>query len=451
MKTVKARVLVTEDDEIFARQMASFLEGEGYAAILAKDGKDALEVISNSQLDVGLVDLSMPGIDGMQLLKLAAEIVPDIPMVVVTGHGSVERAIQATKLGAFDFLEKPVNLDRVLLTIERALEKRSLEQRNKWMAAEIMGRYRMVGRSAAMQNVYRLIDLVAATDSTVLITGERGTGKELVAMAIHLQSHRASGPFVGVNCAAIPDDQIESELFGHRKGAFPGADENYKGKFLSANDGTLFIDEIGDLSLTAQAKLLQVLQSHEVEVIGENLPRKANARIIAATNKNLMDQIATGTFREDLFYRICVMDIQMPTLRERKEDIPELAEFFLKIFCEKHNRLINGITPAAMHTLMEYDWPGNIRQLRSVIENAVTFATTDKIENENIDLMLKGSLPGSEAVTSLQEARDDFERKYTLQTLMTHRWDLDESAKALGIERAQLQNLMNKYEIRKRG
>ncbi|HQG44057.1 MAG TPA: sigma-54 dependent transcriptional regulator, partial [bacterium] len=332
------RILIAEDDSAFAAQLASVLEGEGFEAIQAKDGNEAIKRLSLGDLEIALIDLSMPGLDGMQVLERAASLAPGLPLVVITGNATIDRAVQATRLGAFDFLEKPVNLDRLLLTVERALEWRHLEQKTNWMGAEIMNRYQMVGTSTAMQSVYARIERVAPTESTVLITGETGTGKELVAMAIHLRSKRSAGPFMRVNCAAIPETLIESELFGHRKGAFTGAIENYDGKFRLADGGTLFLDEIGDLSLPAQAKLLRVLQSHEVEAVGGSRPLPIDVRIIAATNRTLTEQIARGLFREDLYYRVCVVDIQLPPLRERREDIPELSAFFLRQFCERYNR-----------------------------------------------------------------------------------------------------------------
>jgi two-component system, NtrC family, nitrogen regulation response regulator NtrX len=449
MKTVKGRILIAEDDSAFAEQLAFALEGEDYQVVLARDGNEAVKRIMDAALDIGFVDLSMPGLDGMQVLEQAAKSAPDLPLVVITGHGSIDRAIQATRLGAYDFLEKPVSLDRVLLTVERALAWRQLEQKSVWMAAEIMSRYRMVGASAIMQKVYERIDLVAPTESTVLITGETGTGKELAAMAIHLQSRRTSGPFLRINCAAIPDTLIESELFGHRKGAFTGATDNYDGKFAQADGGTLFLDEIGDLSLQAQAKLLRVLQSREVEAIGDTKSRKIDVRILAATNKNLAMNIDHGLFREDLFYRVCVVDIHLPPLRERKEDIPELSASFLSHFCEQYNRRLEGLSPAALRILMNYSWPGNVRQLRSIIERAVVLAAGTGIDEEDLRLMIGGSLEDQQKPLPLHEARARFEREYIVQTLIACDWMIEKSAAALGIDRTNLYKKMQKLRIKR--
>ncbi len=380
----KGNILIAEDDAAFAAQLASLLEAEGYRIFFARDGREALNIIGQQSIDVGLLDLAMPGMDGMEVLHHAHQEEWEVPLIVITGHASIDRAVHATRMGAFDFLEKPVDADRVLLTVERAVEKHTLARKSRWMAAEIMNRYRMVGTSAVMQRVYQQIEQVAATDSTVLITGETGTGKELVAMAIHMRSRRASEPLVGINCAAIPDTLIESELFGYKKGAFTGAVDEYEGKLAAANHGTLFLDEIADLTLSAQAKLLRVLQSHEFERIGENKPRQVDVRVLAATNKNLQERVAQKLFREDLFFRVCVVDIYLPPLRQRKEDIPDLANYFVKQFCESYNRYVEGISPAALRRMMEYHWPGNVRQLRSVIERALIMSTGPVIEKEAI-------------------------------------------------------------------
>ena len=449
MKRFKGRVLIAEDDSAFATELASVLEGEEYKVVMARDGNEAVKQISAGGLDIGFIDLSMPGLDGMQVLEKAADLAPDLPLVVITGHASIDRAIQATRLGAFDFLEKPVNLERVLLTVERALGWRRLEQKNNWMAAEIMNRYRMVGTSAAMQDVYARIDRVAPTESTVLITGETGTGKELVAMAIHLRSHRAAGPFVRVNCAAIPDTLIESELFGHRKGSYTGATDNYDGKFMQAEGGSLLLDEIGDLSQPAQAKLLRVLQSREVEAIGSTGPRPIDVRIIAATNKNLTDCISNGLFREDLYYRVCVIDINLPPLRERKEDIPELSSYFLNFYCGHYNRRLEGLSSAALQALMSYDWPGNIRQLRSCIERAVVLARGESLAEADLRLMMGGKPASDEGHITLRQARERFEKNYIEQVLSSHDWKMEESAAMLGIDRTNLYKKMQKLRIRR--
>lgn len=447
MKNRQYRLLVVEDDAAFAQQLTDLLESEGYLVAKAHNGQEALAAISNDGYDVALIDLVMPGIDGMEVLKRAAELSPGLPMIVITGHATIDRAVQAVQLGAFDFLEKPVNLERLLLSLTRALEKRFLEKKTRWMADEIMDRYRMVGDSPQMQEVYSCIERVATTDSTVLITGETGTGKDLVAMAIHMRSRRSGAPFVSINCAAIPEGLIESELFGHRRGSFTGASEHQIGKIVAADGGTIFLDEIGDLSLASQSKLLRLLQSNEVEVLGESQPRRVDVRVIAATNKQLREEIKKGLFREDLYYRICVVHIPLPPLRQHREDIPKLAEYFVRHYCEKYNRRLVKIAPKAMQRLLEYDWPGNIRELRSVIERAVVFSSGEWIETISFETE-PTSIAAVVGGESLDQAKQRFERQYITQTLMAFGWRIGEAAAALGIDRTNLYKKMQKYHIK---
>lgn len=449
MSKRKLRILIAEDDETFARQLSSFLESEGYEVTWAREGREAIRLIQERTIALGFIDLAMPGMDGMQVLQEATLLAPELPLIMLTGHGSIERAVTATKLGAFDFMEKPVSVERILLTIDRALEFSSLAQQNRWMAEDIMNRYRMVGASAAMQSVYDCIERIASADTTVLITGETGTGKELVAMAIHMRSKRSAGPLCKVNCAALPESLIESELFGHKKGSFTGASSDYDGRFVQADGGTLFLDEVGDLSLSAQAKLLRVLQNHEVEPVGGDKPILVNVRIVAATNKNLPKRIEEGLFREDLYYRICIVDLEVPPLRAHKEDIGALANHFLKRFCGENNRYIEALSPACQQVLMRYDWPGNVRQLRSTVEKLGVLARGSHIIPRDIVDVLH--LNQRETVTpgKLAHAKRIFERDFIHLALMAHEWNVAATAAALGVDRTNLHRKLQRFGLKR--
>jgi two-component system, NtrC family, nitrogen regulation response regulator NtrX len=448
MVNFKPKVLIAEDDEAFAKQLAETLKSENYDVLNARDGSEAITILKNNQIDLGFIDLSMPGIDGLQVLEQAQTLAPDVPLIMITGYASIERAVQATRLGAYDFIEKPVSLDRLLLTAQHALEKRTLQLKNRWMAEEILSRYQMIGTSDVMQNVYELIDKIAPANSTILITGETGTGKELVAMALHLRSNFSSGPFVQVNCAAIPDTLLESELFGHKKGAFTGAIQNYEGKFSRANGGTLFLDEVGDLSASAQAKILRVLQEHEIEPLGDNQIIKVDVRVIVATNKDLLALIDERKYRDDLYYRLSTVEIHLPPLRDRKEDIPELAKYFLNIFCRQNNKFIEDFESNAIHLLMQQEWPGNIRQMRSVIERLVIFVNAKKVTSEDVFSVLKNK---NHAITtqfaSYYEAKEAFQKDFFTNALLAFNWNVTETAKSLKIDRTNLYKKIQKLGI----
>ncbi len=446
----KPKVLIAEDDEAFARQLSETLTGENYDVAIAHDGSEALRILQNYTIDLGFIDMAMPGVDGMKVLADAQKIAPEVPLIMITGYATIDRAVQATRLGAYDFIEKPVSLDRILLTTERALEKRRLQLKSRWMSEEILSRYKMVGTSNAMQQVYSMIDKIAPANSTVLIYGETGTGKELVAMAIHLQSKRSNGPYVRVNCAAIPDTLIESELFGHKQGAYTGATADKIGKFVKANNGTILLDEVGDLSPSAQAKILRVLQEHEVEPVGDNRVLKVDVRIIAATNKNLTSLISEGKYREDLFYRLNAVEIHLPALRDRKEDIPELAYYFLTYFCQQNNRYIQGFKPQAIQLLMQPDWPGNVRQLRSTIERLVIFATGELITVADVTrVMQMQHFMQTPNLLSYQQANELFQREFLTQALTAHDWNITAAADSLQIDRTNLYKKMQRLGIRK--
>lgn len=448
--TEKATILIAEDDEAFANQLAETLAGEDHHVVVVNDGRQALEKLSQQPFDLGFIDISMPGIDGMQVLEQSHTIAPAVPLIIITGFATIERAIKATRLGAYDFIEKPVSLDRILITTEHALEKRRLQLKNVWMADDILARYKMIGASREMQKIYTLIDQIAPTDSTTLITGETGTGKELVAMALHIRSQRSAGPIVKVNCAAIPDTIIESELFGHKRGAFTGAIEDRQGKFIQANGGTLFLDEIGDLSPSAQSKILRVLQEKEVQPVGATSIYKINVRTITATNKNLEDLLSDGSFREDLYYRINVVNIHLPPLRERIEDIPKLADHFLRFFCEQNNRYIQDFEPQAMQLMLQYNWPGNVRELRSVVERLAIFVRGDKITVDNVAYVLStsSSIRPNKSLT-YNEAKTAFQKEFITQALIAHDWNVSAAAITLDIDRTNLHKKMQRLGIQR--
>ncbi len=451
MVNIKPRVLIAEDDEAFAEQLSDTLKSENYDVIVAHDGSEALAILKNNHVDLGIIDLSMPGIDGMQVLEKALTMAPDVPLIMITGYASIERAVQATRLGAYDFIEKPASLDRLLLTAQHALEKRKLQLKNRWMADEIMSHYKMIGTSEPMQHIYNLIDKIAPTESTVLITGETGTGKELVARALHMRSLRSNGPFVHVNCAAIPDTLLESELFGYKKGAFTGAIQNKIGKFAQADGGSLFLDEVGDLSPSAQAKILRVLQEYEVEPLGDTKSVKIDVRIIVATNKDLPALISENRYRDDLYYRISAVEIHLPVLKDRKKDIPALAMHFLNIFCQQNNRYIKGFKPKAIQLLMQQKWHGNVRQLRSVIERLAIFATGEIISADDVAFVLKAQQLGqANNFLSYHEAEQEFQREFLINTLIAHNWNVTEAAKTLKIDRTNIYKKMQRLGINRR-
>ncbi|MBN1348035.1 sigma-54-dependent Fis family transcriptional regulator [candidate division KSB1 bacterium] len=450
MINFQSRLLVAEDDAAYARQLSEALMSEGYTVVIAHDGGEALRALENRQIDMGFIDLAMPGIDGMRVLENAQRLAPEVPLVMITGYATIEKAVKATRLGAYDFIEKPVSLDRILLTAERALEKRRLQQRSHWMADDILSRYKMVGTSKPMQHLYALIDKIAPTDSNVLITGETGTGKELVAMALHLRSNRSDGPYVKVNCAAIPETLIESELFGHKRGAFTGATADKTGKFKQAHGGSIFLDEIADLSLSAQAKILRVLQEQEIEPLGDTRTICVDTRIISATNKNLPDLIGREKFREDLFYRLQTMEIAIPPLRERREDIPELAKYFLDYFCHQNNRYIEGFEPQAIQLLLQQEWRGNIRQLRSTIERLAVFARGEKIILDEVKFALSPqSFHSISPFLSFRQANHNFQREFLKQALIAHDWNISAAAASLEIDRTNLYKKMQQLGIDK--
>ena len=446
-----ATILIVDDDPYIRESLEDILNFEGYHCLTAKDGLEALDYLVNNSIDLTLLDLKLPRLDGIDVLKRSVASKPDVPVIMISGQGSIQLAVEATKLGAFDFLEKPLEADRTLITVRNALQKRYLQLQRDSLLSETQQRYRMIGNDPKMQAVYALIDRASKVSSKVLITGEPGTGKELVARAIPLNGPRAGFPFVPVNCAAIPESLIESELFGHTKGAFTSATANKIGKFQQADKGTLFLDEIGDMSLMTQSKVLRVIEDNIVEPVGGLKSVQVDVRIIAATNKNLQEEVEKGNFREDLFYRLNVITIHLPPLRERREDISLLAMAFLKEICEAEvmpqKRFAQNVWPI----LMEYEWPGNVRELRNVVEQAVILSPGLTLEHSLI-LQAIHSKKHSEIIfqeeQTLREARRVFERNFIVKTLAAHGGRIQETAAALGIQRGHLWKKMKLYGIK---
>src|SRR5512132_1619330 len=362
------RVLVIDDETSIREAIKMTLEYEGYRIDEARSGQEGLDKASRTDYDAILLDIKMPVLDGIEVLENLKEQKITSPVVMVSGHGDVHTAVECTKRGAFDFLEKPLNRDKLLLTVRNAVRLRQIEEENTELRSKAEKEYQLVGESSVMADLKSQVERASPTKATVLITGESGTGKELVAREIHRRSSRASMPFIQVNCAAIPEELIESELFGHEKGSFTGAVRKQTGKFVAADGGTIFLDEIGDMSLRTQAKVLRVLQEGEVEPVGAATVVKVDVRVIAATNKDLPEEIRAGRFREDLFYRLNVIPIRTPPLRERRDDVPVLAEHFAKLFSEEHNYHVKTFTPPALRALQDASWRGNVRELRNMIE-----------------------------------------------------------------------------------
>lgn len=366
-----SKILVIDDERSIRNTLKDILEYEKYEVDLAEDGIKGIEQVKNAEYDIVLCDIKMPGMDGIEVLEHLTKLAPDTPVVMISGHGNIDTAVDSIKKGAFDFIEKPLDLNRLLITIRNAIDKSSLVTETKILKKKVDKKYEIIGESEAITSIIKMADRVAPTDARVLITGANGSGKELIARRIHNQSNRSSGPFVEVNCAAIPSELIESELFGHEKGAFTSAVKQRKGKFEQANGGTLFLDEIGDMSLSAQAKVLRALQENIISRVGGDKQIKVDVRVVAATNKNLSDEIVAKRFREDLYHRLSVILIQVPALNERLSDIPLLANHFIKQICSEYGMPEKTITKKAFNELQKISWTGNIREFRNVIERLI--------------------------------------------------------------------------------
>lgn len=447
----RVRVLVVDDEPGIRQSLCGVLEDEGYLADSAASGEEALEQLRRRFYELVLLDIWLPGLDGLETLARIQELPEgDRPVVVmISGHGTIETAVKATKMGAFDFLEKPLTIQKVSVVVKNAVEHRrlALEVGRLRQSAEP---YRIIGESVPMKALRQQLALMAGTNGRVLIYGESGTGKELVAHAIHALSPRAAEAFVEVNCAAIPEELIESELFGHRKGAFTGATEDKTGKFQRADGGTLFLDEVGDMSLKTQAKVLRVLDEQRFEPVGASEWVQVDVRVIAATNKNLEEEIERGNFREDLFYRLNVIPFYVPPLRERREDIPLLAEHFLREFTTAYGRKPKELTPEAYRLLQEYHWPGNVRELKNLMERIVIMNPQTRIEARHIPLNTARRTPAErplEQFASLEEVRRAAERDYILKKLEETGGNVSRAAELLGLERSHLYRKMRSLGI----
>jgi two-component system, NtrC family, nitrogen regulation response regulator NtrX len=461
MKT-KPRVLLVDDEPGIRRVLREILEFEGYGISEAKDGEEALKMLSSSGTDLLLLDVKMDGIDGLELLKILRDRQFDFPVIMLTGHGNIDTAIQATRLGAFDFLEKPPDLNRLLISVRNALEINSLAKENLRMRRKISNVSEILGSSTAIASIRETIAKVAPTEARVLITGENGTGKELVARWIHELSRRASGPFVEVNCAAIPSELLESELFGHEKGAFTGAIRQRIGKFEQADGGTLFLDEIGDMEYASQAKVLRVLQENRLIRVGGSEAVEVDVRIIAATNKDLKSEIEVGKFREDLYHRLNVIPIHVPSLRDRIEDIAELAKSFLERLARKDIVFSDkSFSPDALDTLTFKSWTGNVRELQNAVERLAILTRDSVIGADDVEFLVQsGSLSAEnkrisadqfsamiERSGDFHEFRDLAEKSYLEYMLDKHDWNISQTADRIGIQRSHMYNKMKKYSL----
>jgi len=441
-------ILIVDDEAGIRESLTSVLREDGYRVEAVASGEECLVFVQNKSVDLILLDVWLPGIDGMETLKRLRE--SDVcPMVVmISGHANIEAAVRSTKLGAFDFVEKPLSLEKLGLVIKNALEQVRLEEENRRLRAELAQHFELIGESMPVKALRQQVTLTAPTNGRVLIYGESGVGKEVVARALHEASLRKARPFVEVNCAAIPDELIESELFGHVKGSFTGAHEDKIGKFQKADGGTLFLDEVGDMSVKTQAKVLRVLEEQRFEPVGSNTAVTVDVRVIAATNKKLDEEIARGAFREDLFYRLNVIPFYMPALRERAEDIPLFARHFLAEFSAEYGKRPREMSEAAFEILMRYSWPGNVRELRNLIERLVIICPQQRIEPHHLPPELfRGAKTTQNLYASLHEARSAYERDFILRKLEEHQWNMTHTAEALGLERSHLYRKMKTLGI----
>ncbi|MGE5126563.1 MAG: sigma-54-dependent transcriptional regulator [Betaproteobacteria bacterium] len=454
---MKEMILVVDDEAGVRSSLAGILADEGYQVKAVGSGEAALSALGDRRYDLVLLDVWLPGADGLEVLGRIRESDAELPVIVISGHGTIETAVKAVRLGAQDFVEKPLSLEKTLVAVQNALRRGRLESELRDLRARLDERYAMVGESPALRRLRAEIAQAAPSNGRALIYGENGTGKELVARAIHEQSLRCGGPFVEVNCAAIPEELIESELFGHVKGAFTGALAARKGKFELADGGTLFLDEIADMSLKTQAKVLRALQEQRIEPVGGAGSVAVDVRVIAATNKNLEEEIRAGRFREDLYFRLSVIPFQVPPLRERREDVPLLARHFMKLLSAEHGKRPREIAPEVLGLLSQLPWPGNVRELRNIIERLVIMAPGERIELRHLPGSLLESAPAvagppqatgeAEPQGPLAAAREQFERRYILRRYHECGGNMSRTAEALGVERSNLYRKMKAFGL----
>jgi two-component system nitrogen regulation response regulator NtrX len=454
---MKSRILVIDDEAAIRDSLRMTLEYEGYEFVGAATGQEGLALAERDTPDLVILDVKMPGMDGIEVLDRLRSMNETLPVVVVSGHGTIGTAVEATKKGAFDFIEKPFASERVLVSLRNALDQRRLRDENRSLRKAVEVRHQMIGDSAGLKQVMAAVSRAAPTNATVLIQGESGVGKELVARTIHRNSLRSRERFVQVNCAAIPEELIESELFGHEKGSFTGATEKQIGKFEQADRGTIFLDEVGDMSAKTQAKVLRVLQEGEVERLGSARTIKVDVRVIAATNKNLEEEIEKGHFREDLYFRLAVIPIHVPPLRERPEDIPPLVRHYMEYFARDSNVRPKRITPAAVEVLQRHRWKGNIRELRNTVERLMIMTAGDSIDVSDLPEIVRSPVsigragPSTDAeatrVGTLREFKDSTERAYLVSKLRENGWNISKTAEAIDTPRSNLYKKLEQYQI----
>ena len=463
----KSRILVIDDEAAIRDSLRMTLEYEGYEFLSAATGQEGLALAEREAPDLVLLDVKMPGMDGIEVLERLRNMNDQLPIVVISGHGTISTAVEATKKGAWDFIEKPFASERVLVSLRNALDQRQLRDENRSLKKAVEVRHQMIGESGVLSQIMAAISRAAPTNATVLISGESGVGKELVARTIHRNSLRSRERFVQVNCAAIPEELIESELFGHEKGSFTGATEKQMGKFEQADRGTIFLDEVGDMSAKTQAKVLRVLQEGEVERLGSARTIKVDVRVIAATNKNLEEEIEKGHFREDLYFRLAVIPIHVPPLRDRPEDVPLLVRHYMEAFRSENNARPKRITPSAMDALQRYRWKGNIRELRNTVERLYIMTGDDTIDVADLPSAVRSTSPSAgstggggtgsiakalgdgDAVRAgtLREFKDTAERTYLVQKLRENSWNISKTAEAIDTPRSNLYKKLEQYQI----
>ena len=444
------KILIADDEKTIRETLSEFFTDGGYEVITAEDGLRAVEELTNSDIDVAMVDIRMPGLDGLEVLAKAQKIAPDTQVIIITAFGTVENAVEAIKLGASDYVTKPVVFDDILIKIERLLDMRQLADENRFLLTELEDRYRfegVVGTSQALREVLELARKLAQTNTSALITGETGTGKELVARAIHYNGITEHGRFVAINCAALPETLVESELFGHKRGAFTNATHDKVGLFKMAEKGTIFLDEISATPLAIQAKLLRAIEEKRILPVGETEPVEVNARILCATNHDLAQEVKAGRFREDLYYRLNVVEIHLPTLRERCQDIPQLVDYFVAKYSRELNKPCPEVSERALQTMMAYSWPGNIRELENVIERAVLFADDSPIEPQDLAFVSKSAPMVSGPRDDLNSAIRAYEKQHILQVLRQHDFDKNAAAQAMNIGLSSLYRKIDELGI----
>jgi two-component system nitrogen regulation response regulator NtrX len=454
---MKDAILVVDDEESICQSLKAILSDEGYQVLVAGSGEEAVKIVEEEMPQLVLLDVWLPGMDGLETLKAIKKINPEVLVIIMSGHGTIETAVRATKLGAFDFIEKPLSLDKIIILVNNAISLIHLNEENALLKQKVSHQYELTGQSALITELKEMISIVAPTNAWVLIMGENGTGKELVARSIHHLSLRSHKDIVEVNCAAIPEELIESELFGHEKGAFTGATEKKRGKFDLAHEGTIFLDEVADMSLKAQAKILRILQEKKFERVGGNKLIDLDVRVLAATNKDLEEEMKEGRFRQDLYYRLHVIPLVVPPLRERKEDIKPLAERFLLDFTIREGLEPKKLTDDALTLLMKHDWPGNVRELKNIIERLIILTPSNEIMAKDIPLLNikeeRDMASGTESVMvdSLKDAKMDFERQFIIKKLEENEGNISKTAEAIGLERSHLHKKLKSLKVAVKG